>query len=74
MIDYKKLAQELSCLTNATANVSRETWCYVTGPGISQVQDEYQIWFSSSGKLYKFIGPQALLDFIKRKKILFRKF
>lgn len=74
MINTKELAQELSNLTGKSTHVTRETWCFVTGPGITRIQDEYQIWFTSSKKLYNFVGPEAMLNFVKRKKILFRKF
>lgn len=74
MINVSDEARELSILTNAPVCISRETWSFVTHPGITRIEDEYQIWFSSSGKLHRFIGPQAVLNFVKHKKILFRRF
>ena len=74
MINTEALAKDLSQLMNTTVSVSKETWSFVTHPGITRIEDEYHIWFSSSGKLHKFIGLQAVLNFVKHKKILFRKF
>ena len=74
MINTEALAKDLSQLMNTTVCASRETWSFVTHPGITRIEDEYKIWVSSSGKLHRFIGPQAVLNFVKHKKILFRKF